>query len=89
MFFKWPIADKSTESVKWSTILVIKRSSISEFKHSSRITSCIASTSGQAVVNDIPPQYKHSSLYAAAQVLKDNPEGTTLRELALRVCSLV
>ena len=52
---------KSAESVNGFTIMVVKRSSISEFKHSSRMTSCIASTSGRAVVNDIPPQYKHSS----------------------------
>ena len=33
---------KSTESVNWSTIIVVKRSSISEFKHLPRMTSCIA-----------------------------------------------
>ena len=41
-FPKWPIAGKSRESVNWSTIMAVKRSSISEFKHSSRMTSCNA-----------------------------------------------
>ena len=45
-------------------------------------TKHIAATSGRAVVNDIPPQYKHSSLYAAARVKDKND---TLRKLALRV----
>ena len=45
----------------------------------------MAGTSGRAVVNDIPPQYRHSSLYAAARVLKDDPERTTHCEVYVYV----
>ena len=55
-----------------------------------RLTTHVAGTSGRAIANDIPPQYRHLSLLSAARVKDKND---TLRELALRVyirrCKLI
>ena len=52
-----------------------------------RLTTRVAGTSGRAVVNDVPPQYKLPSRQAAARDLKDKND--TLREQALLVCYLI